>query len=197
MDKVYMQWIGDSGTVARITRRLSVATEFSHWILRLRSGWHNHKRWSRNGVRDDNAGEESAHFPSSMPRIPFHTPQNFLLLFLTQSNRKLSCILTTWRNRTEFIAFRPWRSSWGQNIFQIVPSITQIICNNKDALKQTRAVIFQKPTRRGTRRLRCSIRSSKRNVSSSRSQTWTICSGIFRRSSHHTQRTFRITTRWW
>jgi len=69
------------------------------------------------------------------------------------------------------------------------------ICNNKDALKQTRAVILQKPTRRGTRRLCCSIRSSKRNAASSWSRTWTICSGIFRRSSHRTQRTFRITTR--
>ncbi len=37
----------------------------------------------------------------------------------------------------------------GANDFQVVPSITQIICNNKDALKQTRAVILQKPTAPG------------------------------------------------
>ena len=37
----------------------------------------------------------------------------------------------------------------GQNNFQIVPSITQKICNNKDALKQTRAVILQKSTAPG------------------------------------------------
>ena len=37
----------------------------------------------------------------------------------------------------------------GQNDFQIVPSITGIICSNKEALKQTRAVILQKPTAPG------------------------------------------------
>jgi hypothetical protein len=37
----------------------------------------------------------------------------------------------------------------GKNDFEIIPSITEIICTNKDALKQTRAVILQKPTAPG------------------------------------------------
>ena len=37
----------------------------------------------------------------------------------------------------------------GKNDFQIIPSITEIICTNKDALKQTRAVVLQKPTAPG------------------------------------------------
>ena len=37
----------------------------------------------------------------------------------------------------------------GTNDFHIIPSITEIICTNKDALKQTRAVILQKPTAPG------------------------------------------------
>ena len=43
----------------------------------------------------------------------------------------------------------PLTQFMGPNDFQITPSITQIICNNKDALKQTRAVILQKPTAPG------------------------------------------------
>ena len=37
----------------------------------------------------------------------------------------------------------------GANDFQVVPSVTQIICSNKEALKQTRTVILQKPTAPG------------------------------------------------
>lgn len=40
----------------------------------------------------------------------------------------------------------PLSQFMGPNDFQVVPSITQIICTNKDALKQTRAVVLQKPT---------------------------------------------------
>ena len=43
----------------------------------------------------------------------------------------------------------PLTQFMGPNDFQVAPSITQIICNNKDALKQTRAVILQKPTAPG------------------------------------------------
>ena len=43
----------------------------------------------------------------------------------------------------------PFLQFMGKNDFQIIPSINEIICTNKDALKQTRAVILQKPTAPG------------------------------------------------
>ena len=43
----------------------------------------------------------------------------------------------------------PFLQFMGKNDFEIIPSITEIICTNKDALKQTRAVILQKPTAPG------------------------------------------------
>lgn len=43
----------------------------------------------------------------------------------------------------------PLSQFMGPNDFQVVPSVTQIICSNKEALKQTRAVILQKPTAPG------------------------------------------------
>ena len=47
----------------------------------------------------------------------------------------------------------PCTQFMGSNDFQVVPSITQIVCANKDALKQTRAVILQKPTAPGRAQL--------------------------------------------
>ena len=47
----------------------------------------------------------------------------------------------------------PLTQFMGHNDFQVIPSITQIICTNKDALKQTRAVILQKPTAPGRAQL--------------------------------------------
>ena len=43
----------------------------------------------------------------------------------------------------------PFLQFMGKNDFEIIPSITEIICTNKDALKQTRAVVLQKPTAPG------------------------------------------------
>lgn len=43
----------------------------------------------------------------------------------------------------------PFLQLIGNKDYKFTPSITQIICNNKEALKQTKAVILQKPTAPG------------------------------------------------